>query len=583
MRRIGDRLASSYRLRITLGFVAVIALLAAAWLGSLFGPLTSAVTRQQEEQLTRVARAGALALESAEADPAEVAVRLGDRGMRVTLVDRDGLVLADNQNDAGAMENHRGRPEIAAALDGRTGRDVRRSRTEGVEQLYVAVPARLGGRPVALRVSETLTSVSTLAAAARGTGLLVLLAAVGVSLFVTWRLSSIAAAPVTRLADAAGAVARGDLDFPVPREAGELGALSSALEDLALQVRSRIAQAEAERENLRAVLDGLDDAVLLLEGDTVRIANGAASRLFKPPHGGWAGRTLQSATLPASLVAAIQDASVSGTSHSAEVGPDPTGRTLRLFVTPIEAPRGTLVVLSDVTERTRLDAMRRDFVANASHELKTPASAIQLLAETAETAAADGDVDQALTFVRQMRSEAARLRALVLDLLDLSRLEQVGRGERITDVRHAVDLALAGHRSAAEARGLALEADFSAVEGQDVFVAADPTDVAIALDNLLSNAIAYTEQGGVRVAVGAEDDRVRLVVTDTGIGIPAEALPRVFERFFRVDRARGRDSGGTGLGLALVRHVAERNDGEVSVASEVGAGSTFTLLLPRAT
>jgi len=278
--------------------------------------------------------------------------------------------------------------------------------------------------------------------------------------------------------------------------------------------------------------------------------------------------------------------------HLSDVGPfatelqaDPLGRTLRLLVAPLDDATGegrTLAVVSDITERARLDAVRRDFVANASHELKTPVAGIQLLAESAETAASDGDIETSLMFSRQIEAEAARLKRLVGDLLDLSRLDTAPEPGAITDVRAAVENALAGHRGAAARAGLVLEADLSAVRDVDVFAAADPTDVAVALDNLVDNALAYTAEGSVRIAVKTSSGSVTIAVSDTGPGIAPEHLPRIFERFYRVDRARSRDNGGTGLGLALVRHVAERSGGTVSVDSRVGSGSTFTLRFPRA-
>ena len=152
----------------------------------------------------------------------------------------------------------------------------------------------------------------------------------------------------------------------------------------------------------------------------------------------------------------------------------------------------------------------------------------------------------------------------------------------MTDVRDAVDLSVSSHQGPARAKGLSLEADLSHVRGQDVYALADPTDVAVALDNLLDNAVLYTEKGGVDVSVATEADHVAISVHDTGVGIPAEDLPRVFERFYRVDRARARGTGGTGLGLALVRHFAERSGGSVDIVSQPGTGTTVTLRLPRA-
>jgi signal transduction histidine kinase len=238
--------------------------------------------------------------------------------------------------------------------------------------------------------------------------------------------------------------------------------------------------------------------------------------------------------------------------------------------------------MSDVTERTRVDSVRRDFVANASHELKTPSAGIHLLAESAASAASDGDVDQAITFAKQIASESARLGRLVQDLLDLSRFEATAAAGTVTDVRAAIENALVGHGVAAETNGLSLEKDLTQVDGVDVLALVDPTDLAVALDNLLDNAIKYTEEGSVTVGVSIDGARLLISVRDTGIGIPGEDLPRVFERFYRVDRARSRESGGTGLGLALVRHVVERAGGSIEVISQPGRGSTFTMSLPRA-
>ena len=205
-----------------------------------------------------------------------------------------------------------------------------------------------------------------------------------------------------------------------------------------------------------------------------------------------------------------------------------------------------------------------------------------MLAEAAGHAASDGDTEQALEFVGQIGDEANRLRRLVVDLLDLSRLELPSGACDVTDMRLAIVNALAAHRSAAGAAGLQVTLDAGAVADDDVYTTADSTDVAVALDNLLANAISYTERGSVTVRLSADEDTVTVAVTDTGVGVPAEHLPRVFERFYRVDAARTRVTGGTGLGLSLVRNAVERSGGSVEIASQVGVGTTVTVHLPRA-
>ena len=586
MRDLARRWSTSYRFRLAVGFVAVVALVAGTWAWSLFGPLADAVIEQQQDHLQGVAQAGALVI-GLEGAPLGTSVDdlVAQTDLRMTVIAADGTVLADSEEDPATMANHADRPEVAEALAGRVGKDTRMSVTQDVEQMYVAVPARADGQPVALRVSESLDRIAEITGRTRRTGLVLLALALALASFFAVRLTHAAAGPVERLADAARAMADGDLISAVPDEGGALAPLSESLARLRDQSRQRIGEMESEQRTLRLVLDGLRDTVLLLEGDRVELANRALGSLVRAPQTPTRGRSVREIGLAESLVAAVADRIGAAEPHTAELGPDPYRRYHRVLTVPLgegeHGPR-TLAVIADVTERMRLDAVRRDFVANASHELKTPTAGISLLAESAGTAIDDGDVEQALAFLGQVRDEAGHLRQLVLDLLDLSRLESAPPADAVTDVRRAVDLALAGHRRAAAERNLELVADLGAVEGEDVAVRADATDLAVALDNLLSNAITYTETGGVTVSVEVDPAEVTIAVSDTGIGIPSADVERVFERFYRVDRARTRQSGGTGLGLSLVRHVVERSGGTVSLNSEEGAGTTVTLRLPRA-
>ena len=578
------RWASTYRVRIIGGYLLVVALVAGAWAWSLYGPLTAVVMDQQRTHLTSIARAGALVLTETPARAQDVAQRLVARtNLRVTIVAADGRVLADSQEQAAKMANHLDRPEIAAALAGEVGYAERDSATQSIQQMYVAVPASLAGQRVALRVSEPMDRINGLASTARRSGLVLLFLAILGALALTVGLSSRAARPVIALKGAAEAMAAGDLSIVVPRSDGELAGLSEALTGLGGRIRAQIAELKGEKATLRIVLDGLHAAIFLFDDDRVTLANAAASTMFRAPSGGWRGACITDSPMPASLSAAVAERIGCTEPSGVEIGPDPERRSFRVTAVPLNATdRGsrTLVVIEDVTERSRLDSVRRDFVANASHELKTPTAAIHLLAEAAAAASSDGDTGQAMAFVAQMKDEADRLRHMVLDLLDLERLESAPAPGTVTDMRGAIDLALTGHRGAASHKGLLLGADLAAVEGVDIYVAADPTDIAIALDNLLDNAIGYTEAGSVTIRLGADEDTATLTVADTGIGIPPEHLPRVFERFYRVDAARTRARGGTGLGLSLVRHVVERASGSLAISSTVGSGTTVTL--PRA-
>ncbi len=579
------RLAASFRVRLAVGLLLVAGIVAGAWVLSLYGPLTDAVVEQQTENLQAVSQAAAVALAEADEEPA-VTLRSLVEGtdQRMTLVAADGTVVADTENDPASMGNHADRPEIAVAIDGEVGADRRVSETEGVEQVYVAVPALVNGETGALRVSQPLAAIKELSARARRAALGLLVLAVLAAVVLTYRLSSTAAGPVERLSTAAQAMAAGNLGTVIPEVSGDLAVLSRSLAELREQMQRRLDELGAEQRNLRSVLDGLTDAVFLLHDADIVFANSAAGRLFRMPSGGWRDTPLTETALPASLQELITEGLAADEPSARDWGPDPSGRTLRTSILPLnhtEADRRTIVVVSDTTERTQLERVRRDFVANASHELKTPTAAIHLLAESAAHAAKDGDTDVALAFALQIEQESARLGRLVADLLDLSRLESMPSPDSVTDVRVTVANAVLAHGRSAADGGLGLVTDFDAVTGVDLFVRADPTDLAIALDNLLDNAIAYTERGTVTVSATARPDTVRIRVADTGLGIPEADLPRIFERFYRVDRARSRRSGGTGLGLALVKHVVERSGGTVEVTSELGSGTTFTVTLPR--
>jgi two-component system phosphate regulon sensor histidine kinase PhoR len=576
-----------YRRRLVAGLAAIVLVVAGAWTWSLYGPLASAVVDQQESYLLDIARTGAVAVEGSGDDLGTRVASIAEGApLRVTVVAADGTVLADSDEDPASLENHGDRPEVREALAGRPGSDVRRSDTQGVDRMYVAVPVTLAEGRAALRVSTSLAHVRDLVEDTRRTGLALLLGALALATVAAWRLTRAAAGPVEALADSARAMAAGDLASPVPDGGAALAPLAEALVSLGDQMRTRLSALEDERRTLRLVLDGLSDAVVLLEGERVVLTNRALGTMFRLPQVDNRRRQLPTLGLPAPLESAVHTRLGTPDAQVVEVGPDPYRRSYRLLVLPLGhahgAPR-TLAVIADITDRARLDDMRRDFVANASHELKTPTAAIILLASSADQAARDGDTDQALAFLSQIEAEADRLRRMVADLLDLSRLESSPPHDAVTDVRKAVELALAGHRPAASAKGLDLTADLSEVSGQDVAVHAEATDLAVALDNLLANAVTYTERGSVGVSVSADDDTVRITVADTGIGIPPEDVERVFERFYRVDRARSRTSGGTGLGLSLVRNVAERSGGSVSIHSEPGRGTSVTITLRRAT
>ena len=254
---------------------------------------------------------------------------------------------------------------------------------------------------------------------------------------------------------------------------------------------------------------------------------------------------------------------------------------------PGSPPRGAVLVLHDTSELRRLERLRQEFVANVSHELKTPLSVITACVETLLAGAVD-DLEHRGPFLERIAEQANRLHALILDLLTLARIESAAGAlePRAVALAPAVAACLGRHRARANSNKKLLEAvppSPASDTSEEIAAWADEEAVSQILDNLIDNALKYTPSGGrIRVRWRAEDSQVCLEVQDNGIGIPEQDLPRIFERFYRVDKARSRELGGTGLGLAIVKHLVHAMQGSVHAASRVGHGTTFSVRLPRA-
>jgi signal transduction histidine kinase len=336
--------------------------------------------------------------------------------------------------------------------------------------------------------------------------------------------------------------------------------------------REQRIQAQEERRVRDLSLSTMDEGVLLIGGDTsVAFANDAIERHLRSTPASL------DTVLPLALRTAIRDSRERRQPTSVLVETGVPAKWLQGTVTPA-ADDATLVVVRDVTQQRRLEAVRRDFVANASHELKTPAATIPAVAETLRQAAGD-DPEAVPRFASQLEREAVRLSRIVADLLDLSRLESGSALDELVSLGAAAREEGQRLEETAEQAGVTLEIlteDERPVRGSQ-------RDLALLARNLIDNAIRYSHEGGrVVVRIVPDGDEVLLYVSDTGIGIPSRDLDRIFERFYRVDRARSRETGGTGLGLAIVKHVVENHGGEILVESELGRGTTFRVRFPAA-
>ncbi len=510
-------------------------------------------------------------------------------GARMTWIAPDGRVLADSYETYEALsslENHRHRPEIAQAAESGIGSSIRYSDTVHMRMLYVALAVR-GERGdggfvrVAFPLADLDARVHRLAWLVGGGAA----AALALTILMGLRFTRQIAGPVREMALTAREIARGDFgrQAAVPDD-DELGDLSRALNRMSIEVRNRIDQITRDGERLRGILAGMVEGVLVLDhAGRILLANEALDKMFGLPPG---------AAVGASCTEVIRHHELNEFLHTVFSGRDEARIEITTHAPPVRAytvqasvlrspageATGVVLVFHDITELKRLETVRKDFVANVSHELKTPLTAVKGFIEALIDGAKD-DPEQSVRFLDILRRQADHLDAIVSDLLRLSAIES----GKIAPVLVDVALAAAVERIAsAEAPEITKRGHRLIVEiPGDLTVRADPRLLEQVVQNLLDNAVKYTPDGG-EIAVRAEagEGRIILSVRDTGIGIPDKDQARIFERFYRVDRARSRELGGTGLGLSIVKHIADAHGWTVSVESVPGRGSTFAVRIP---
>jgi two-component system phosphate regulon sensor histidine kinase PhoR len=439
-----------------------------------------------------------------------------------------------------------------------------------------------------LRLAKPLESLIALNREVRRIFFFSALAAAFLVLVVSWWLTRTLFAPLGRLIAAADAMGQGDYHAAVPTpDQDELAKLGLALRRIAERADAQIAAVAAERDHLRATVAGMTEGVLVTdEQGRARLSNPAFAELFGVAAGAPPEEVLELAREP-ELADLIARALTAGGDQRDEIEQlDPVRRTLAVIASPLAGGRGAVLVARDITESERLHRMRRDFVANVSHELKTPLAAIRGYAETLADGAAS-EAETAHRFSRRILDQCRRLGALLDDLLVLSRLESAeapGRREPV-DLKELAQEAI----ELVESKAVEKAVEVSLDPGEGATVEGDPEGILRLLSNLLENAVKYNRPGGsVRVRLARDESAslqapmAAIEVEDSGIGIPADSLPRIFERFYRVDKGRSREEGGTGLGLAIVKHVAQAHGGRVEVESRLGEGTRFRVLLPAA-
>lgn len=511
---------------------------------------------------------------------AEIAAQEGQAaGARATVIDASGKVLADSEADPSTMENHAQRPEFAAALSGRESSNERRSATLGIPFLYVAAPIQGG----AVRLAYPLSDVEAVQAEVRrrllwGSAIAFMIALIVAAVASVWT-----SRRLEHIVDVAARIERGDLrarvdDSPLD----EIGRVAAAIDRTASQVERSFAAVRSSQRQLETLLNSMQDAVVAVSADgLVQWANQPMDRLVP-----------QRTRLNAPVVETIRDPDFLSTVKAATTTKEvKTARATSIVpgraydVTAAPLPDGGVVaVLRDLTETERVEKTRRDFIANVSHELRTPLTSIQGYAETLLDSATDNG-SPTREFLEIIRKNAARMSRLTEDLLTLARVES-GETRFETEPVPAIELLHDAEESFREiARGQGVELQIHDEGNAESLppVLADREAIHQVFSNLIDNAMKYGRAGS-RIVLGARSAQrgVEFYVQDFGAGISSEHLPRLFERFYRVDKARSRESGGTGLGLAIAKHIMRAHGGTIHAESELGHGSTFVFTLPIA-
>jgi two-component system, OmpR family, phosphate regulon sensor histidine kinase PhoR len=578
----------SIRSRIAIPYLVLILLVMAALAMYLMGFVEDSYSANLQEQMTVQARlvgdavAPRLVDGSRDRGLGEQVAYLGDLlGARVTIIAPGGEVLADSESDPTRMASHLYRPEVQQALAVGQGSAMRLSDTVKMRMMYVAVPLREDGRLLAIvRVALPLSEIERDLASIRYAILLAALVAGVVTLVLAVGIADRMLRPLRRLRQAMDQVMQGDFDTHlVPATRDELGELLLAYNRMAEHLKQTMARLDDERSQLRAVLEHMADGVLIADAEgLVQMLNPSAENILGVESQRALGRSFPQVVREHQIIDVWQAYRETGESQEQLIETTPRGPFVRVVVSPLSGVEvgASLIIVQDLSQIRRLETVRREFVSNISHELRTPLASLRAIADTLRDGALD-DPPAAARFLDRMDAEIDALTQMVEELMELSRIESGRVPMRLAPVTVAdvVRPAIERLRPQAERVDIVLHVDI----GDDMpMVLGDLMRLNQVVTNLLHNAIKFTLPGGL-IAVRTEHtaDMVTICVEDTGIGIAPDVLPRIFERFYKADRARS--EGGTGLGLAIAKHIVQSHGGEIWAESVEGQGSTFCFSL----
>ena len=585
---------SSFRVKLMGSYLLLILVIGGTVYGYLNHSLTNALVDSIRGNLLNEANLVLLMAKGEIADLKQDAPRVAAAAgrsvtARVTIIDPTGRVMGDSEvppPELATLENHSGRPEIREALKSGSGSSIRYSATLHKDMLYVAVPFASNGQPA--WVVRLALPLSALERAQSGLhtilGLCMALAFI-LALIFSYILSRLTSRPVRQIAALAAEIGRGNFHRRLPTEwHDEFGELARVMNSTSGRLEEQMNRLASERNRLNAILRGMGEGLMVTDAaGVITVLNPAFSTLFDVPEGSL-GKPLIDISRHPALHEAFKRVTESREELQEEIVVQlPAERTIRTHWVPLldqQELRGVVAVFHDISDLKRLENVRKDFVANVSHELRTPVTVIKGYAETLTGGIIKDDPARALRFVEIIGSHAERLANLIGDLLILSEMESGEFGLQLQPlpIEGCIRRAVALLEGKAQEKGLSVTIDLP--PGLEP-VLVDPGRLEQVLVNLVDNAIKYTPNGGVTVSAADDGEFLKILVRDTGPGIPPQSIPRIFERFYRVDAGRSREAGGTGLGLSIVKHIVLLHGGTVGVESTPGNGSIFFFTLKK--
>jgi two-component system, OmpR family, phosphate regulon sensor histidine kinase PhoR len=579
----------SIRWRIATAFIVLIIIciggLSAYLVYLVRGNYLSNLELQLTDQARLVGDASGAYFVSGQADEINaLAKRMGEQiGARITIIDRGGVVLGDSDENPALMENHGNRPEVSEAFSSGASRSIRYSSTLGCDMMYVAVPVTVNKQVVGIsRLSLPLTEINESLGHISRTIIGGAAIAAVIAILLAMRISKTTTEPVKELTRMSKGIAEGNLEQKIRVNSGdEVGELARSFNQMAARLREMVGLLTTERDRMSAILSNMADGIFVVDGEgKVMMINQAALRILQLAEDKTLGYTFIEVVHDHELDGILQRCLNSGEQQTGLVEIEPGKQFLGVIATPLSGQSGSVVLLQDLTELRRLETVRRDFIANISHELRTPVASLEVLSESLQEGAIS-DAVVAKDFLNKINIETDRLAQMINELGELSRIESGEVSFKVEPVNVDEVVMRAAQRLKAQANRAGLDLVLDIPSGLPPALADREWGEQVMV-NLLHNAIKFTPpRGRISISARAEGDSILVSVTDTGVGIPADDLPRVFERFYKADRAR--TSGGTGLGLAIVKHIVEAHGGKIWAESIEGKGSTFTFTLPIAT